>query len=94
MAKGRGRRKIDKDKKVANAVSDDQEGGTAKDNNLVNLSSLAKEPPLARQDKRTKEDQSSKEAEKKTNGNNTSTNVSLSHKEGRLKHERCVFVIK
>ena len=86
MAKGRGRKKIDKDKNVTNAVSDDREGGTAKDNN-VSLSSLAKEPPLARQDKRTKEDQSSKEAEKKTNGNNTSTNVSLSHKEGKLKHE-------
>lgn len=86
MAKGRGRKKIEKDKNVTNAVSDDREGGTAKDNN-VSLSSLAKEPPLARQDKRTKEDQSSKEAEKKTNGNNTSTNVSLSHKEGKLKHE-------
>ena len=87
MAKGRGRKKIEKDKNVTNAVSDDREGGTAKDNKLVSLSSLAKEPPLARQDKRTKEDQSSKEAEKKTNGNNTSTNVSLSHKEGKLKHE-------
>ena len=86
MAKGRGRKKIEKDKNVTNAVSDDREGGTAKDNN-VSLSSLAKEPPLARQDKRTKEDQSSKEADKKTNGNNTSTNVSLSHKEGKLKHE-------
>ena len=42
MAKGRGRKKIDKDKNVANAVSDDQEGGTAKDNKLVNLLSLAK----------------------------------------------------
>ena len=87
MAKGRGRKKIEKDKNVTNAVSDDREGGTAKDNKLVSLSSLAKELPLARQDKRTKEDQSSKEAEKKTNGNNTSTNVSLSHKEGKLKHE-------
>ena len=61
---------------------------------IVNLSTIAIPIQIARQDKRTKEDQSSKEAEKKTNEHNTLTNISLSHKEGRLKHERCVFVIK
>ena len=93
MAKGRGRKKVEKGKNVANAVSDDQEGGTTKENKLVNLSSLAKEPRLARQDKRTNEDHLTNKAEKNTKENNTSTMVSLSHKKGKLKHERYVLDI-
>ena len=87
MARGRGRKKSDKN--VASAVSDDREDGTAKDNKLVSLSTLAKDP-LARQDKRTNEDQSTSNARNETNKNETSTIISLSHKKGKLKQERYV----
>ena len=88
MAKGRARRKNDKN--VAKVVTDDQKGGTAKDNKLVSLSTLAK-GPLASQDKRTNEDQSIHNNEK--NKNDTSTIISLSHKKGNLKQERYVLII-
>ena len=81
MAKGRPRRKSDKN--VAKGVTNNQKGGTAKDNKLVSLSTLAK-GPLASQDKRTNEDQST---------HNTSTIISMSHKKGKLKQERYVLII-
>ena len=90
MAKGRPRRKSDKN--VAKGVTNNQKGGTAKDNTLVSLSTLAK-GPLASQDKRTNEDQSIHNAGNEKNKNDTSTIISLSHKKGNLKQERYVLII-
>ena len=90
MAKGRPRRKSDKN--VAKGVTDNQKGGTAKDNTLVSLSTLAK-GPLASQDKRTNEDESTHNAGKEKNINDTSTIISMSHKKGKLKQERYVLII-
>ena len=61
MAKGRPRRKSDKN--VAKGVTNNQKGGTAKDNTLVSLSTLAK-GPLASQDKRTNDNVDSKRKQK------------------------------